>query len=335
MRGHMVSGERCGNRTMNDLGIIVKMKFGSHLYGTDTPASDLDLKGVFLPSKEEILLGNIPRSYSFSTGTNGLKNNPGDMDVELYSLHYFIKLACEGQTVALDMLHAPDAMIVESSDVWVSIVSERHRFYSKNLKSFINYARRQASKYGIKGSRLNAAATVLALLKSEDPANKLRIIWDKLPRMEHCYEAGRDPNGIRQYQICGKMFQETTSIGYMIPVLEKFHDEYGARARFAAENRNVDWKAVSHALRAAIQVKQIVTQNTITFPLEEAPFLLQVKEGKLDYMAEVAPVLESLMEEVEELVSKSELPEKADVAYWNRFICDTIESRLFRQPAKS
>ena len=91
---------------------------------------------------------------------------------------------------------------------------------------------------------------------------------------------------------------------------------------------------MSHALRAAIQVKQIVTQNTITFPLKEAPFLLQVKEGKLDYMAEVAPVLESLMEEVEELVSKSELPEKADVAYWNKFICDTVESKLFRQPAE-
>ena len=315
--------------------IIVKMKFGSHLYGTATPASDLDLKGVFLPAKENILLGNIPKSWSYSTRTNGSKNRPDDVDTELYSLHYFIKLGCEGQTVALDMLHAPDAMIVESSDIWASIVSQRQRFYSKNLKSFINYARRQASKYGIKGSRLNAAARVLDLLKSEDPTNKLRVVWEKLPRMEHSYEAGRDPNGIRQYQVCGKMFQETTSIGYMIPVLEKFYDEYGSRARFAAENKNIDWKAVSHALRAAIQVKQIVTQNTIAFPLKEAPFLMKVKDGKLDYLSEVAPVLESLMEEVEELVSKSKLPEKADVTYWNKFICDTVESKLFRQHTES
>ena len=313
---------------------IVKMKFGSHLYGTATRNSDLDLKGVFLPSKEEVLLGNIPKSYSFSTGMDDSKNTPGDTDVEVYSLHYFIKLACEGQTVALDMLHAPAEMIVESSDIWASIVGEKHRFYSKNLKSFIQYARRQASKYGIKGSRLNAAAEVLALLRSEDPENKLRAIWDRLPRLEHCYEAGRDPNGIRQYQICGKMFQETASIGYVIPVLEKFHDEYGRRARCAAENKNVDWKAVSHALRAAIQVKQIVTQNTITFPLKEAPFLMNVKEGRFDYLSEVAPVLESLMEEVEQLISRSELPEKADVPYWNTFVCETVEANLFRQPAE-
>ena len=36
--------------------LIVKMKFGSHLYGTDTEDSDVDYKGVFLPAKKEILL---------------------------------------------------------------------------------------------------------------------------------------------------------------------------------------------------------------------------------------------------------------------------------------
>ena len=45
----------------------------------------------------------------------------------------------------------------------------RQQFYTKNLKSFIDYARRQASKYGIKGSRINAALQILELLKTEDP----------------------------------------------------------------------------------------------------------------------------------------------------------------------
>ncbi len=105
--------------------IIVKMIFGSHLYGTATSESDLDYKGIFLPSKEEILLGNIPKGYSYSTRATDAKNTADDTDVELYSLHYFIKLACEGQTVALDMLHAPDAMIMESSDIWTSIVEPK------------------------------------------------------------------------------------------------------------------------------------------------------------------------------------------------------------------
>lgn len=309
--------------------IIVKIKFGSHLYGTATENSDVDYKGVFLPSKEDILLGNIPKCYSFTTGNDESKNISNDVDEEIYSLHHFIKLACDGQTVAMDMLHAPEDMLITNSSIWRSIVSEKHRFYTKNLKSFINYARRQASKYGIKGSRLNAVSQVLKILKSNNPENKLRKIWDQLPRIEHCHDAGKDPNDMKQYQVCGKIFQESASIGYVIPILEKFYDDYGHRAKLAAENKNIDWKAISHALRAAIQTKEIMTKNTITFPLKDAPFLIQVKEGKLDYSNEVAPVLESLMDEVEVLLSKSQLPESVDVEYWNNFICETLEKTRF------
>ncbi len=312
-----------------ELNLIVKMKFGSHLYGTETSESDVDYKGVFLPSKNEVLLGRIPKCHNYSSGKSSTKNTPGDVDVEIYSLHYFINLACEGQTVALDMLHAPDSAIEASSEIWRAIVRERHRFYTKNLKSFINYARRQASKYGIKGSRLNAVSEVLNVLKSEISTKKLRSIWDKLPQIEHCYTAETDPNGMRQYQVCGKLFQESAEIGYVIPILEKFYNDYGARAKEAAENKNIDWKAISHALRAAFQLKEIFTQRTITFPLKEAAFLLKVKEGKLDYLTEVAPVLEALMSEVEELASVSNLPEKVNTAYWDRFICDTLEHELF------
>lgn len=305
------------------------MKFGSHLYGTATAYSDIDYKGVYLPSKKEILLGKIPKCHSYSTGNDTSKNIPEDIDVDIYSLHYFIKLACDGQTVAMDMLHAPDEMLIESSEIWQAIVRRKHKFYTKNLKSFINYARRQASKYGIKGSRLNTVSQVLSVLSSEDPDNRLRKIWDKLPRMEYCHDAGTDPNGMRQYQVCGKIFQESASIGYVIPILKKFYADYGHRAKLAAENTNIDWKAISHALRAAFQTKEILKENTINFPLKDAPFLMQVKEGKLDYPTEVSPVLESLMEEVENLISESELPQSVDIDYWNKFICDILEKERF------
>ena len=311
------------------MNLIVKMKFGAHLYGTATSDSDVDYKGIFMPTKDEVLLSRIPKSQSHSTGKEEFKNTKDDIDFEIYSFHYFIKLACDGQTVAMDMLHAPEEMILQSSNIWKEILKNRHTFYTKNLKSFIDYARRQASKYGIKGSRINAALQILGLLKTEDPSKKMREIWDELPRMEHCYDIAPDPNGMRQYQVCGKSFQESATIGYVIPILDKFYNDYGRRARLAAENKNIDWKAVSHALRAAYQTKEILTENNLIFPLKMAPFLMKVKQGKLDYLTEVAPVLESLMEEVEELSLKSTLPEKVDWKFWDQFICDAIESELF------
>ena len=311
------------------MNIIVKMKFGAHLYGTATSDSDVDYKGIFMPSKDEVLLGRIPKSHSHSTGKDESRNTKNDIDVEIYSFHYFIKLACDGQTVAMDMLHAPGDMILQSSNIWKEIIKKREKFYTRNLKSFIDYARRQASKYGIKGSRINAALQVLELLKQEDPSKKMREIWDELPRVEHCYDIASDPNGMRQYQVCGKSFQESATIGYVIPILEKFYNDYGRRAKLAAENKNIDWKAISHALRAAYQTKEILTENNLVFPLKMAPFLMKVKQGRLDYLTEVAPVLESLMEEVEELSLSSTLPKTVDRKFWDQFICDAVESEVF------
>lgn len=116
---------------------IVKMIFGSHLYGLNTESSDKDYKGIFLPSKEEILLGKIPKTIDLSTNKTNQKNSKEDIDVEYYSLHYFIKLACMGETAALDMLHAPENMLVETSDIWKEIIKNREKFYTKNLKAFV------------------------------------------------------------------------------------------------------------------------------------------------------------------------------------------------------
>jgi hypothetical protein len=311
--------------------LIVKMKFGSHLYGTDTEASDVDYKGVFLPARRDILLGRVSKCRRFSTGNDLQKNTSGDVDEEIYSLHHFIKLACDGQTVAMDMLHAPEQMLLESSAVWRRLQAQRHRFYTKNLSAFVRYARRQASKYGIKGSRLNAASQVMALLAAENPGKRLRSVWHQLPRDDYCCVIGMDPNGMRQYQVCGKTFQESAAIGYVLAVLQKFYADYAHRAKMAAENRNLDWKAISHALRAALQTKEILFTGTLCFPLQEAPFLEAVKAGRLDYGREVAPVLEDLMDTVEKLITKSDLPPEVDTQYWDDFICRTLKETRFKR----
>ncbi len=307
---------------------IVRMIFGSHLYGTSTPESDKDYKGIFLPSKEQVFLGQIPKSYNQTTKQGDKKNTSEDTDTEIYSLHYFIKLACEGQTVALDMLHAPDNMILETSNIWKEIVNNKEKFYTKNLKAFIGYARRQASKYGIKGSRLNAAKKVIDLLLEFEGSLKMEVVWDVLPISEHLYMIETNANNIRQYQVCGKIIQETATIGYVLAMLMPFYEAYGKRAKEAAENKNIDWKAISHALRAAYQVKELLEDKAITFPLKEAEFLCEVKQGKLDYIKVVAPTLEKIMAEVEILSEESNLPNKANRKFWDKFIVKTIEENL-------
>ena len=313
---------------------IVKMKFGSHLYGTNTKNSDTDYKGIFMPSKEQILLGRIPKCYSENTKVGEGKNTSEDIDTEIYSLHYFLELACQGQTVAIDMLHAPDNMILESSEVWTKIVARRRRFITKDMQAFVGYAMRQASKYGIKGSRLSAAKSVLDLLDNYDmqfTPKKVKDIWDRLPEGEHINKEEIDKNGNRVYQICGKKIQETVSLMYMKDVVKRFYDSYGARAKQAEKNEGIDWKAVSHAIRAAFQLKALYENGFIKFPLPEAELVKHIKLGYHDYKNEVAPLLEDLIFQVKELAEKSNYPKKVDRKYWDDFIIRELEMEMYLQ----
>lgn len=310
--------------------LIVKMKFGSHLYGTDTPESDTDYKGVFMPTKEEIYLNRVPKSISIKTKQNSnAKNTAEDIDTEIYSLHYFIHLACEGEMVALDMLHAPVNMLVEYRPLWLGIIGQRDRFYTKNLKAFVNYARKQASKYGVKGSRLNDAKNVLDFLMRFDvPKAKISQIWSCLPEGEHIFKHPPNENGERMYEVCGRKFGERVEVRYAIDIVKRFHDNYGERARKAANNEGIDWKAVSHAFRAAYQVKQILTEGKIIFPLKEAEILKKIKAGEYDYQSIVAPWLDELITEVEELSEKSPLPMHVNRKYWDEYIMTAVRHEI-------
>lgn len=301
--------------------ILVKLKFGSHLYGTNTPTSDTDYKGVYLPSKREVIIGKFSKCLSFNTKAAGNtnKNSKNDIDYEVYSLHYFLELALQGETMAIDMIHAPEDMLIINSSIWHELVSNRSKLYTKNLKAFVGYARTQAAKYGIKGSRLNQAKMVIDFLNGFPVHTRINEVWDNLPTGEHLSKMV-DIKGVPMYVVCGKKMQGTATIKNVLPSLDKYYHEYGQRAQLAADNQGIDWKAISHAMRAAFQVREILTTGDLKFPLKNADYLLKVKQGLLDYKTEVGPRLEKEMDELEVIARDSKLPDKPDTLFWEDFI---------------
>jgi len=117
----------------------------------------------------------------------------------------------------------------------------------------------------------------------------------------------------------------------VIDQLQKKYDSYGERAKQAKENNGIDWKAVSHALRAGYQLKEIYETGNLVYPLRKADFLLKVKKGELDYTTEVAPALDMLIDEVELLASKSNFPEAGDREFWYNFIQDVYDVELDKE----
>jgi predicted nucleotidyltransferase len=72
---------------------IVIIQFGSHLYGTSTPASDFDIKSVYVPDARSIALQRVKGLVSNKRAKDvGEKNYAGEVHKESYSRQRFLIL---------------------------------------------------------------------------------------------------------------------------------------------------------------------------------------------------------------------------------------------------
>ena len=320
---------------------VMQGYFGSHLYGTSTPESDVDFKEIFVPHPRDILLGTAMNHTNLNTNNTATKNTKDDIDHELYSLKYFFKLAAEGETVALDMIHTPANLVVKSDlpDVWKFIQDNRSRFYTTNMKAYLGYVRKQASKYGVKGSRLAALRGVLAIVNQipeqwvdyqEGIPDRLRRtkvedIKHRLPENEFCEWVfhNHEKTGPQTfYTVLGRKYQTTLSITELKQSLNKLDAEYGERARKAEANEGIDWKALSHAYRAGYQLKEIYQTGDLVYPLKNASIIKAIKAGDMPFKV-VQGLLENTVDEVEVLAiqaAKNGMPAKVDMKFWDKFV---------------
>jgi len=69
--------------------VLFKTIFGSQLYGTNTPNSDVDYKGVFLPNLKDVLVGKAKLDSSVNTSNKedlSAKSGAGVVETEMYPL---------------------------------------------------------------------------------------------------------------------------------------------------------------------------------------------------------------------------------------------------------
>lgn len=311
---------------------IVHIKFGSHLYGTSTPASDVDFKSVYIPEARDILLQRVRGSINTARPkASKEKNLPGEVEEESYSLQRYLGLAAECQTVAMDVLFAPEwSMTEEPSPIWREIVENRHRFLTRRATAFVGYCRQQANKYGIKGSRVAAARAALALLvrlvDKHGGTPKLgdyeEEITEVIAGVEHIVLVDiPSPSGrtVRHLDICNRKMPFTSSVKNARDIVQRLVDEYGSRALQAENQQGIDWKALSHSVRVGTQAIELLRTSHITFPLPNADHVIKIKTGQIPYQ-EVAAEIEDLLVRVEAESAASTLPDNPDRQWIDEFV---------------
>ncbi|QAX98385.1 hypothetical protein ASfcp2_40 [Aeromonas phage AsFcp_2] len=304
---------------------LMKTVFGSHLYGLSTPTSDRDYKGIFIPTAREIILGGR-EVYNESTGGKG-KNTVDDIDTEMMSLRQFLRLASKGETMCIDMLHSNQ--LIETTKYWDYIHQKRSMFYTTKMDAFLGYCRKQATKYGVKGTRLAALERVMAVVKAvpqDERGYRLSSFVGRLPTDEFTFpsaEISRTGEVVQFYEVLGRKYLYGIKFTEFEHQITKIWEEYGDRAKKAKEEVGVDWKALSHAVRGGEQLLEIYRTGDLKFPLKHREFILDIKLGKRSLVDEVNPYLEQLMNDVEKeivIAKKNGMREKVDTEFWDNFL---------------
>lgn len=323
---------------------LIKVRFGSHLYGTNTADSDTDYKSVHIPPGNQIIMQNFPRVISSSTGIQTEKNTKEDIDNDSISLFKYFDMLRAGDMVAIELLFVNSQTAIYMSDKWKeNILAYRHKLFDRNIQGFVGYIRQQANKYGIKGSRVATARAGVEffsyLIEEFGATAKLKDIrydiFDEFVCLnEHTaiisMPIGKhDSRYIDCLEILNRKIMFTVTLKEAYNIISKIFEEYGSRALAAERQEGVDWKSLYHAIRVSEQAIELLETGSITFPRQNVDDLLKIKRGEYKYQ-EIADRLEGNLDLLEILMESSSLPETLDVDFLNR----TLENLHLRAVIK-
>lgn len=323
----------------NKCKLIYLAKSGSHRFGTSRTSSDVDVDGLFMPSKELLFLDEIINDLKYTTKDDFHKNSNDDIDIKLYSIQYFLKnLLKRCDTNAIDILYSytnyPSVLYL--SKPCGSIFSNQKKLIE--MKDVMNFSYTafsvsQSKKYGIKSDKLTLIRKIyeyiigLGLcsekyceLKLRDYINDLML---DIPKNKFMSITNIDGNDF--LLLDGKLHQLS------IPMMEfknrifLEYSKYGERTRLAENNDGNDWKSLSHALRGIFQMEELFHTGKIIFPLSNRNVLRDIKIGKYPF-SEVEKMISDGLERLENLkIEDSKFKGKRDEEFINNLIINSYK----------
>lgn len=317
---------------------LIRLQYGSKLYGTDTPKSDTDTKVLFLPDLKDILLGNKTSNKFNSSSGSGKKNSEDDTDIEFIPIQKFFKDFYEGQTYALEIAFAVTCRHkgVEYDDpshnIYHMMCVMTANYVTNNVDSMVGYAMSQSYKYGIKGKRYEALVKLndelathwfnLDILSGESAVLKgalSKITTDG----EYVRVDGDD------LLVFDKKYQGTTHINEVQDRVKVMMGKFGDRTKETATSKNIDWKSVSHAVRISGMACQLLRWGKLEFPLapDETALLKDIKAGLTPWDS-VSDLISTRQDEIIELKKTTSLPPHSDElkAKYDNFVYSWLKS---------
>jgi len=119
----------------NGYKVIWEVVVGSQAYGTNTPESDVDIKGVYVVDQKDFITGNYKQQVEL------------DADTVYYEYTRFLQLLKSANPTVLEMLFTPDFTIIINNSWMKPLHDVRNKFITQKCQhSFGGYGFAQVKK---------------------------------------------------------------------------------------------------------------------------------------------------------------------------------------------
>lgn len=339
--------------------IIYKAIVGSQAYGTNTKNSDIDYKGVYAQSVEELIGFNYKEQIEVSK------------DECYYEVRRFLQLLQSANPTMLELLYMPDDCVIEKHPAFELIIENKHHFLTKKcLHSFGGYAIAQIKKAKGLDKKLNwehdkvvrktpfdfcyvyedGKTTTLLHYLEKNKLNEAKCGLVALNHFKDCFALYYDFSGNFGYRgIVSEKGNEvklsSIPIGENPLCIMNFNKEgYSSHCKDYVEyetwlkNRNVqryvdiqnhqqqiDGKNLLHCRRLLDMAKEIATEKTINVRRKNAQDLLKIRRGEIN-LAEFMQTAEEEITELTKLFEESDLPNEVDADFVNTLLLEVRKS---------
>lgn len=326
-------------RKMAEQNKILEIVAGSHLYGTNTPESDEDFVGIFMPPPEYVYGLQTVKEVDFSIidkGENG-KNTADAIDRKLYEFRKFISLAQGNNPNIMEMLFVPEKSIKYISDIGKKLLAVRDLFPSKQaVPKFKGYANSQKHKMIIRRDHFNDLREGYnTLCKMGDNQCLIEVMSKEHLILDEKSNAFRPlfwtKEGAKHIHIGDLCFEPGLYVKKVRKKLKERLDKVTNRSELVLKH-GYDTKFGSHLIRLLYEGLDILNEGKLTFPLKNADFLLNIKNGALS-LKEILELADDLEAQYEKAEKKSNLPKTPNFNRIEKFTIETLQE--FLHPKKN
>lgn len=319
-------------RTNPHLGpnIILLGLGGSHAYGTNVEGSDLDIRGIALNSKEEILT-----NLNFEQFVNE------ETDTTIYSFNKIITLLSNCNPNTIEILGLKPEHYLYLSPIGRELLDNKNLFLSKKcIHSFGGYANQQLyrlqqkEKHNLSQSDLEKhILKTLQSIQSTFPEKyqadgELQLYIDKSMHENYDTEIFMNVN-LSHYPL-----RDYCAMWNELQTVAKQYNSIGKRNKSAIEHNKIA-KHMMHLVRLYLMCFDILERKEInTFREKDHDLLMDIRNGKFvtsdnEVRQEFYDFIKDLEQHLDYAKNNTDLPATPDYKKINEFVM-SVNERIVR-----